>query len=313
MTGLQCLLCHLLQVHQNGYAAPRPDEPSPEAVVIIDPSVARAFRVAPELASLGGSERRTYAAPGDDGQTVVLRRFANAVADPQRRAAIEWRLELLGGLRQQGFRAERPLRARDGAWLVGGWTAWTWLEGRAATPADAAAVARAIDAFHAALAPAPYASHLTERAGLADRAAWGDAPVPGGLPSALAAPLERLAALRRPVPGLRDQVIHGDLNYHNILIAPPASGLLPAFIDMGPYWRPAPYAAAIAVYWLGPYLGGSAVLADFARVPHLEQLLVRVAMRQLLRFLGDDPLRPPDLRFLPEFARPAEIIARLVG
>lgn len=53
--------------------------------------------------------------------------------------------------------------------------------------------------------------------------------------------------------------------------------------------------------------------ANFARVPHLEQLLVRVAMRQILRFLRDDSLRPPDLRFLPEFARPAEIIARLAG
>jgi Ser/Thr protein kinase RdoA (MazF antagonist) len=103
--------------------------------------------------------------------------------------------------------------------LISGWSAWTWLEGRKAKPEHVLEVLPAIEAFHAALAQVPYAPHLTEQAGLADRAAWDDEPIPSGLPPELAGPVERLATLRRPLPDLRNQVIHGDLNYHNILIA----------------------------------------------------------------------------------------------
>lgn len=62
----------------------------------------------------------------------------------------------------------------------------------------------------------------------------------GGVATGTIVPHGLYLALGWQVPGLRDQVIHGDLNYHNILIAPPGSGLPPAFIDMGPYWRLAP-------------------------------------------------------------------------
>jgi Ser/Thr protein kinase RdoA (MazF antagonist) len=262
---------------------------------------------------LGGSERRTFAARRPDGGRIVLRRFASAAPDAERRDAVEWRLAVLAGLRQEGFRVERPLPARGGSWFAGDWSAWTWLEGRAATPEDAPAIVPAVAAFHVALASVPYAAHLTEQAGLADRAAWEEEPIPSGLPPALAAPVEYLAAMRRPLPALRNQVIHGDLNYNNILIASPESGIPPGFIDMGPYWRPAPFAAAIAAYWLGPYLGGTDVLRHFESVPYLHQLLVRVGIRQLLRFLRNDPKRVPDLTFLHEFVRPAEIISRMVA
>jgi hypothetical protein len=85
--------------------------------------------------------------------------------------------------------------------------------------------------------------------------------------------------VRRPVDGFTAQLIHGDLNPENILIAP---GQPPAIIDMAPYWRPAPFAAAIAAYWLGPFRGDASTLDGFRDVPYLDQLLVRAGLRMLL-------------------------------
>jgi uncharacterized protein (TIGR02569 family) len=254
--------------------------------------VADAFGVTSEVIALPGTESRTFRS-GD----VVLRQG-------QSESALLWTMTVLDGLPAQGFRVERPLRARDGSWIVDGWTAWTFLEGRSATPADASAIAVAVQALHDTLVPVPYARHLTEEAGFADRAAWGDEAIPSQLPSQLDLPLRKLAAMRRPVAGLHNQVIHGDLNYHNILVSP---GQDPGFIDFSPYWRPPDFAAAIAAYWLGPYHGQTAILYHFRHVRELEQMLVRVALRQLLRLIQMDALEWAD-----EFAQAAENVYQLI-
>jgi uncharacterized protein (TIGR02569 family) len=215
-----------------------------------------------------------------------------------------WRLEVVHALSAEAFRIERPLRAFDGAWIVDGWTASTFLEGRSATPADAAAVAEATVALHEALASVPYASHLTAEAGLADRVAWGDEALPSPLPAPVDRPIRALAQVRRPVAGLRNQVIHGDLNYLNILIAPEQA---PGFIDFSPYWRPPEFAAAIAAYWLGPYEGNTVVLRHFSHIRELDQMLVRVAIRQLLRLVQMNTLA-----WAEEFVRAADVVYRLV-
>jgi Ser/Thr protein kinase RdoA (MazF antagonist) len=92
-------------------------------------------------------------------------------------------------------------------------------------------------------------------AGLADQVAWGDV-APPHMPEQIAGAVRALILLCAPVTGLQNQVIHGDLKHHNILIAP---GEAPAFIDFSPYWRPPEFAAAIAAYWLGPYHGWRAL------------------------------------------------------
>jgi uncharacterized protein (TIGR02569 family) len=267
-------------------------------MALLAPHVAAAFGVPRRVRRLWGSERRTYLAG-----SLVLRRFAD---DPASAAELQWKIDVLRGLQGSGFRTERPLAARDGRCIVDGWTAWSFVAGRAATGDDAPAVLDAVEALHAALAPVPYRPVLPPS--LADRTAWGEAPLPSDLPAPLARPLERLAALRRPLPELRPQLIHGDLHYTNILIAPAQS---PAFIDWGLYWRPPAFAAAIAAYWLGPNRAAMGVLRHFARVPHLEQLLVRVAMRQLLFFVEDGPPSPSGLREVGVFVRSAELVAQL--
>ena len=260
--------------------------------VLLDAQVAAAFEVKREAKVLPGTEGRTYRAGN-----IVLRRGVETTA-------LLWKIEVLRHLQGDGFRVERPIRARDDRWVVGEWTAWTFLEGRAATPADAALVSQGTHALHEALAPLAYAHHLTDEAGPADREAWGDEPLPVHQPAQIDASVRKLAALRRPVMGLHDQVIHGDLNDHNILITP---GQAPGFIDFSPYWRPPEFAAAIAAYWLGPYQGETAVLHHFAQVRELEQMLVRVAIRQLRRLV-----EAGGLEYTEEFTQAANVVCDLI-
>jgi uncharacterized protein (TIGR02569 family) len=258
--------------------------------ITLDAHVADAFGIGRDALPLPGTEGRTYRVGN-----LVLRQSA---ADP----VSLWKITTLAAIREHGFRVERPVPARDGRWIVDGWSAWTYLQGRSATPADAAAVAAATQALHRALAPVPYAQHLTAMAGPADQMAWGDV-APPHMPEQIAGAVHALILLRAPITGLHNQVIHGDLNYHNILIAP---GEAPGFIDFSPYYRPPEFAAAIAAYWLGPYQGETSVLQHFARVAALEQMLVRVAIRQLLRLVQMQALEWTD-----EFVRAAAVVCHL--
>jgi len=78
-------------------------------------------------------------------------------------------------------------------------------------------------------------------------------------------------------------------------------------IDLSPYWRPPEFATAIAAYWLGPYQGDTAVLHHFAQVRELDQMLVRVGIRQLSRLVETGGLEYAD-----EFTRAADVICQLI-
>ena len=109
----------------------------------------------------------------------------------------------------------------------------------------------------------------------ADRIAWGEETGP-------ADPLlEQLHDAYRPID-LPSQLIHGDL-LGNVLFA---SGRPPAIIDWAPYWRPADYAAAIAVAdaacWHGYPL--ERLRADGGTV-EWRQLLLRALVFRIATFL----------------------------
>jgi hypothetical protein len=91
--------------------------------------------------------------------------------------------------------------------------------------------------------------------------------------------LDGLYALRRPLVGLHDQVIHGDANEENLRIA---DGLPPAIIDMATYWRPSEFALAVSAFWLGPYRGDASVLRHYEHAREFDQLLLRALIRSLL-------------------------------
>ncbi len=238
--------------------------------LLLDEAVAHAFGVERPAVLLPGGEGRTYRSGN-----VVLRREANGVG-------ATWMADLFAGIEADGFRVARPLPTQEGGWIApGGWSAWTFLEGRAATRDDLADVVPAIDAFHAALTGVPYSEGLRSddhAFGRADLGAWED-QAPSVSEPRIAALLARLVEVRRPVHGLWDQLIHGDLNPENILVTP---GLPPAIIDIAPYWRPVGFAHAVAAFWFGPYRADRSVLTHFAHIPQFDQLLVRAAARMLL-------------------------------
>ncbi len=94
--------------------------------LLLDAHVAAAFGVERETQALTGTERRTYRVGN-----VVLRYGTKG-------PALLWKIGVLRHIQGNGFRIERPIPARDGRWIVEGWTAWTFLAGQSATPADAA-------------------------------------------------------------------------------------------------------------------------------------------------------------------------------
>jgi uncharacterized protein (TIGR02569 family) len=235
-----------------------------------NPWTLAAFGLTGTALALPGGEGRTFRV----GDTIVRQEQPEAVTEAA------WLASVFAKLHPTGVRLARPLRTQEGEWLApGNWTAWTCLAGRPATGTDAAAVLAASTAFHAALAQEPAPAFLANRETLydhADRWAWGAAPAT--LDPAFAEPITQLLARRRALAAGQNQLIHGDLNPDNILIA---NGEPPGIIDMAPYWRPAGFAAAVAAYWLGPYRGDPAALRPFAHLPSFDQLLVRAGLRML--------------------------------
>jgi hypothetical protein len=89
----------------------------------------------------------------------------------------------------------------------------------------------------------------------------------------------KLLAFRQPLLHSTSQLVHGDLNPANILIAP---GFPPAFLDFTPNWYPPAYTIAVFAYWIGPARGDPIILNRFVHILDFDQLLLRVAISKLL-------------------------------
>jgi uncharacterized protein (TIGR02569 family) len=240
-------------------------------------NVLEAFGIAGTPRRLSGGTRPVYRV----GNAVFKLLHQTSLENSRSLRLYEWLAPYLHDAREDGYRLAKPIPLKRGGWLTrDGWTAWTYVEGTPATAADIPACIDAIRALHAAVREVPKHPLLeanTTVFGQADRACWGDRP-------AQVAPeveplVAALYALRRPIEGLIDQLIHGDLNPGNILVAP---GQPPAFIDVAPFWRPVEFALGMFANWIGPREGNRAALDAFVTVPHFDQLLIRAAIRMLL-------------------------------
>lgn len=141
-------------------------------------------------------------------------------------------------------------------------------------------VIAAIQAFHQALASTacpPYLANRDSPFDRADKAAWTDTTI--DVDERFTPIIAPLLQRKRPVEGLDAQLIHGDLNEENILVAP---NVAPAIIDMTPYWRPAEFAVAVFAYWLGPYRGDTSMLWAFTHIREFDQMLIRAGLRTIL-------------------------------
>lgn len=176
----------------------------------------------------------------------------------------EWLVHVLADLpNHREVRVIRPVRARDGSWVVDGWAAWERLAG-SPDPVRWRDSLAAADALHELFAPIPWSPVLRRDHawGRADRFAWGEEELSVEVRSPLGDLLDGLLANRRPVD-LPNQLVHGDLGGGNVLFE---ARLPPAVIDISPYWRPRRYAEAIllcdAVAWAGADLAALEALAD---------------------------------------------------
>lgn len=237
---------------------------------------------------LSGEEQ---ALPGGAGTSVALGGVVLKPVDDPEEAA--WAAELFSQVVEDGFRIARPLRAHDGAWVVDGWCAATWVEGQVGPAGRWDELLLAARALHDALRPVERPSFLQRRRhrwAHADRVAWQEE---------LAVPLPAVQPLLEELLGHLGrgheedpQLVHGDLA-GNVLFAP---GLAPAVIDFSPFWRPTSYAEAIAavdgVLWLGT---DEAVLQRVADEAGSVQPLVRALAFRLVTLNerareGDDAL-----------------------
>ncbi len=156
----------------------------------------------------------------------------------------EWLGTVVAGMEQRGFRLPTVRRAQDGAWVVLGWGAQSFLPGSTVREGmtDWGSIIDASRALHAATAALERPAFLDQRSdpwAWADRDAWSDPPRP--IAPELRGLVEHLRAV--PPPTGRAQLVHGDLT-SNVLILPDA---LPSVIDFSPYWRPPSYAEGIVV------------------------------------------------------------------
>ena len=239
--------------------------------------IADAFNIQASPERLSGGSQPTFKV----GNIVLKRVKETSLENNHSPELIEWIAEFSQALKQDGFRFPKALPTKEGRWITpDGWTAWSFVEGRHSTEEDVGGVIEGIVALHQALAGVQKNPLMEENQttwGKADRWCWGDKPA--HIHPRLEPLIETLYELRRPVEGLKDQLIHGDLNPANILIAPHLS---PAFLDLSPFWRPVEFALGMYANWVGPRQGDLWVLKYFQHIQAFDQMLLRASLRMLL-------------------------------
>lgn len=181
----------------------------------------------------------------------------------------EWLATTLDGLDvASDIRVVRPARSVTGRWIVDGWSAWHWMDGRQ-RPGMWDEILDVSARFHRGVSDVGWSAAMvaSHRWAIADRVAWGEADAE--LPELA----RRLLARRRPVE-LPRQLVHGDLG-GNVLFH---DALPPAVIDVSPYWRPAGYADAIIVADAVAWEGAGDDLVERLLRQQGEQLLLRAVI-----------------------------------
>ena len=215
------------------------------------------------------------------------------VADHARAA---WSAKVRETLVVDGLRLARPVRGTDGRYVVSGWRADTYLEGNP-EPRHDEVVAVSLRLHEATanlerprfLAQPPVAPWVDVDVFVAaDRAAWEATPLRSlgpALKSYVTTPdaeqsldlLRRMASLRKPVT-TPPQLVHGDL-FGTVLFT---GALPPGIADITPYWRPAPWAAGVAVVDALSWGGADEGLLDrWDDLPEWPQMLLRAVIFRL--------------------------------
>lgn len=215
------------------------------------------------------------------------------IADHARAA---WSAKVRESLFVDGLRLARPVRSTDGRYVVSGWRADTHVAGAPEARHDE--VVSVGVRLHEVTSTLERPRFLTQGPvppwtevdvfTVADRAAWEERPLralPLGAPQLPESPdrtqsmelLTQLGGLRRPTNS-PDQLVHGDL-YGTVLFAGTAA---PGITDIAPYWRPASWAAGVAV--VDAVAWGHAddgLIERWDYLPEWPQMLLRALMFRL--------------------------------
>ncbi|MEU4672152.1 TIGR02569 family protein [Amycolatopsis sp. NPDC023774] len=188
-----------------------------------------------------------------------------------------WTARALEHADDPGLRIAKPVRASDGRWIVGDWSAWRYVSGTAENHVDGAMLAAV--KLHRATADLPRPDFLSARDDLdavADRIAWEELDRP--LDEAKGGRwFEVLAPSRRPIK-LPLQVAHGEL-LAGVLFDGDAA---PGIVDFVPYYRPGEWGAAIVAVDAMAWGGATGELLDrWAHLPEWPQLLLRAVLFRL--------------------------------
>lgn len=215
------------------------------------------------------------------------------VADHARAA---WSAKVRETLSVDGVRMARPVRGTDGRYVASGWRADTFIEGTPEPRHDE--VVSVSQRLHAATAQLERPRFLVQPPVApwvdvdvfvaADRSAWEAVPlrsVRGSVQLESTSPdgqrsvelIGQLATFRKPVE-TPAQLVHGDL-FGTVLFTGTAA---PGLTDITPYWRPAPWAAGVAVVdalsWGGADDG---LIERWEDLPEWPQMLLRALMFRL--------------------------------
>lgn len=207
-----------------------------------------------------------------------------------------WSAKVRESLFVDGLRLARPVRSTDGRYVVSGWRADTFLAGSPEPRHDE--VVSAGVRLHEATAALERPRFLTQAPVppwtdidvfvVADRAAWEERPLQSLPPGAPEMPdsedrqssrelLTQLARLRKPTKSPH-QLVHGDL-YGTVLFA---GALAPGITDIAPYWRPASWAAGVAVVdALSWDEADEGLIERWDILPEWSQMLLRALMFRL--------------------------------
>lgn len=235
-------------------------------------------------------------------------------------ARAAWSAKIREFLDVDGVRLARPVRSSDGRYVVSGWHAENFITG-APEPRYDEVVSVSVR-LHAKTATLERPRFLAQPVAppfsdvdvfaVADQSAWAEEPLRAAREHGM---LERvgddgerslklisqLASLRQPVR-TPDQVVHGDL-FGTVLFAGAAA---PGIVDFTPYWRPAPWAAAVvvvdAISWGGADEG---LIGRWNVLPEWPQMLLRALMFRLAVHALHDRATPG---VFPGLARTADLI-----
>lgn len=185
-----------------------------------------------------------------------------------------WSANVLDTLDVDGVRVARPLRSSDGRWVVAGYAACQYLNGRP-EPRYSEMVTASLR-LHAATASVRRPRLLDERndlASRADAAAWGERTIT--LDPATGGTLFTELIRHRRQLQLPSQVVHGDL-FGTVLFDGDAP---PGLLELMPFWRPVEWAAAVLVVDAVAWGGASRELAgEWSHLDGWPQALLRALL-----------------------------------